>query len=369
MRYSLKKLSNIPALIVMVILMLYFMTLPLDTMMDILNTSDLKSFLFFYVLMVASFAIGIIVQVAIHEAGHMVMGLMTGYRFISYRVLNTMIIRDDEGRMKIRKLSLPGTAGQCLMAPPDYSDRFPFFLYNAGGVLFNLIASLLTVALMPVISIRFIKGVLAGFALSGFMMVCENGIPYRNPLTPNDGMNILEMILNPESRRIFWLQMKTNELIKQGMRIGEMPEEMFEGSDEVLNSGGLGASLLVFRENRLMDRHNYEQANQLIEEWMKNGYPVAGVHRCLMLLDKATIDCLGKRYADIDDKQLLKFIKTGRTIPTVIRTEYAIALYKKDKERAQALLKEMESLRNVYPFPNDLNGDLEIMKTLTEKLP
>ena len=83
----------------------------------------------------------IAVQLIIHEAGHLVFGLMSGYTFSSFRIFSLMFMRKD-GRIIRKKLSIAGTGGQCLMAPPDLQDgKMPVALFNLGGSFMNLIAS------------------------------------------------------------------------------------------------------------------------------------------------------------------------------------------------------------------------------------
>ena len=79
---------------------------------------------------------------AIHEAGHLVFGLATGYKFLSYRIGSFTFIK-EEGRIKVKRYVLPGTGGQCLMSPPPYSSSMPYVLYNAGGAIFNFLSFLL----------------------------------------------------------------------------------------------------------------------------------------------------------------------------------------------------------------------------------
>ncbi|MBO5413517.1 MAG: hypothetical protein J6A29_04410, partial [Clostridia bacterium] len=50
----------------------------------------------------------------IHEAGHLVFGLLSGYKFVSFRIGNIMLIK-IKNKLKFKKFSLLGTAGQCLM--------------------------------------------------------------------------------------------------------------------------------------------------------------------------------------------------------------------------------------------------------------
>ena len=73
-----------------------------------------------------------LIQLIIHEAGHLIFGLMTGYRFSSFRIANLMWVKLD-GRIQCRKLHIAGTCGQCLMIPPDLKDgKMPVAAVLAG---------------------------------------------------------------------------------------------------------------------------------------------------------------------------------------------------------------------------------------------
>lgn len=79
-------------------------------------------------------------QAILHEGGHLVCGLLSGYRFLSFRVGSFTLLRQN-GRLVLRRFYLPGTGGQCLLEPPD-GDEVPFRLYNLGGGLANLLSAL-----------------------------------------------------------------------------------------------------------------------------------------------------------------------------------------------------------------------------------
>ena len=70
-------------------------------------------------------------QAILHEGGHLVCGLLSGYRFLSFRVGSFTLLRQN-GRLVLRRFYLPGTGGQCLLEPPD-GDEVPFRLYNLWG--------------------------------------------------------------------------------------------------------------------------------------------------------------------------------------------------------------------------------------------
>ena len=83
------------------------------------------------------------VQLIIHELGHLIFGLLSGYKFSSFRIGNLMLLKTG-GKLKIKKLKIAGTAGQCLMSPPDMKDnKMPVIAYNLGGAILNLLSCLL----------------------------------------------------------------------------------------------------------------------------------------------------------------------------------------------------------------------------------
>ena len=91
--------------------------------------------------------VGGFLQIVIHEAGHLVAGLLSGYKFISFRIFNYTILKTAEG-LKVKKFGISGTGGQCLMTPPDGpAEDLKFVFYNLGGVLFNLLFSAVAIIL------------------------------------------------------------------------------------------------------------------------------------------------------------------------------------------------------------------------------
>ena len=111
-----------------------------------------------------------LLQIILHEAGHWCFGAMTGYRCYSFRIFNLCFVMLD-GKVQLRRMSLPGTGGQCLMSPPDLHDgKMPCLLYNLGGVLMNLLTAVLCLLLS-----RIAFGWLAAFLI----MMCVAGVCLR----------------------------------------------------------------------------------------------------------------------------------------------------------------------------------------------
>ena len=78
-------------------------------------------------------AIAFVLHIIVHEGGHLVGGLLTGYRFVSFRIFSLTLLRRD-GRYIVRRFNIPGTGGQCIMLPPEGdAAKVPFVIYNAAG--------------------------------------------------------------------------------------------------------------------------------------------------------------------------------------------------------------------------------------------
>ena len=90
-------------------------------------------------LLILSFAVIVYVLIITHEAGHLVCGLLSGYKFVSFRIGSLIFVKQEDKILR-KKFSIPGTGGQCLLDPPDKDEDggYPAVLYNLGGGLSNL---------------------------------------------------------------------------------------------------------------------------------------------------------------------------------------------------------------------------------------
>ena len=67
--------------------------------------------------LVVSLYLSMFIHVLIHEGGHLVMGLATGYGFLSYRAGSHIWVK-KENKIVHGRFQMPGTGGQCLLSPP-----------------------------------------------------------------------------------------------------------------------------------------------------------------------------------------------------------------------------------------------------------
>lgn len=323
--------------------------------------------LLFAMLMLSVYA-AMLLQIIIHEGGHLVFGLATGYKFSSFRILSWMLVR-EEGKLRLRHLSLAGTGGQCLMAPPDLKDgRVPFLLYNFGGSVMNLLSCFLFGGLSLLFpresffNFFFLVLVLVGAGF-GFM----NGIPLHLGQVDNDGANALSLLRSRETVRAFWIQMKVNEQVSRGVRISDMPEEWFTMPAEDAMDNALTAYIGVLACSRLMDQGRFEEADAMMESLLSRESRIPGLHRGLMICDRIFLEAIGQNrpeaLEDLLTGEQKKFMKAMKTFPSVLRTEYALALLAdKDPAKAEKILKEFDRYAARYPYPSEIAAERKYLQ-------
>ena len=314
----------------------------------------------------------LILQIIIHEAGHLVFGLLTGYRFISFRVYSFMWMKDND-RIRFKRMSIAGTGGQCLMAPPDLKDgKMPVQLYNYGGAIMNLIASAVSGGLSllcPAGSL--FRPFLLMMLVTGIAYALMNGLPLRMSLANNDGRNAWDLARSPEAVRAFWTTMKMNELSARGVCLRDMPEEWFAVPDEEGMKNGITSSLGAVACSRLMEQGRFEEADALMERLLSQNNGIPGVLRKMLVCDRIYVELIRENRPEaleaLRTKDQLKFMKSMKKYPSVLRTEYAYALLaEKDPEKAQTVMEAFEKAARTYPNPNDITIERELMETARE---
>ena len=318
--------------------------------------------------------VAVMIHIVLHEAGHLVFGLMSGYHFSSFRIGSHMLMKED-GKLVHRKIKIAGTGGQCLMSPPEMVDgKFPVVLYNLGGSIVNLVVTAMAIPAFGAID----KGSI--FALFFFLFIAmgaitglSNGIPLRTNTIDNDGYNAISLGKSREAMRAYWIQMKVNEQRTKGLRVKDMPDEWFEVPSDEAMKNSMVATIGVYAANRLMDLHRFDEAETLMNHLLDIESGIVALHRNLIICDLVYLELIGQNRSDrleiLYSKELKKFIKTMKTFPSVIRTEYAYSLLKEhDPESAAKSMAAFERIAATYPYPNDINSERELIRIVDDRV-
>lgn len=349
--------------------------------------AKLASFPIFHLLkIVGEGLVGLVVAsvigITLHEAGHLVFGLLTGYRFVSFRVFSLTLIQSD-GRLRWKRFALDGTGGQCLMRPParpvaDIDTRW----YNAGGVLMNLLLVVVCLALFCWSSApegrsrlpEWLELFLLMSVIVNGAYALLNGIPMRMAGVGNDGYNLLHLERSPVDKRLLYLMLEANARVQEGTRPGDLPAEWFDTTPDQAPidwADGLQANWQAMVVSHLEDRHEWEAAYALLADAMAHRQQLIGLFE-KELVSEAVFVCLATGRQDearaywTDD--IAAYVRQYAKMQTSKqRTRFAVSLLiDADPDAAQALLDDLRAHRDRYLLQGEAAMDLGLMEWLAQ---
>ncbi|MDR7857400.1 MAG: hypothetical protein RIN63_12490 [Tissierella sp.] len=321
------------------------------------------------------FFIGFLFHIIIHEAGHLIFGLITGYSFVSFRIGSFTVVKED-GKLKAKKFNIPGTAGQCLMMPPDLIDgKFPFVIYNFGGVIINFIVSTLSI-----LSVIFIKNIIFPFnailvltGMAGIIAVLTNGIPLKIGGIVNDAYNVISMLKDEEAKRGFYLQLKVNGLQSKGMRIKDMDFSLFELQPDSDISNPLNTSIRLMEFNWHLDNMDFDNARKCINSFIPHFSKLIPLYRFEINCERIFLELIGecdKSFIDrLYDKQLKKYIKSAKYMISKKRLLMAYEyFYNENSDHALKHYEDLKKLSNSYPIRGEADMELMLGSWIKERI-
>ena len=327
---------------------------------DSLSRGDAPNIIFLLLAGVIAF----VLQIIVHEAGHLVCGLISGYKFVSFRVFDFKIIKDENGKLNFRYEKIAGTGGQCLMRAPEYVEgKFKYKLYLLGGVIFNVLFSIVFWLILPSYY-TFL------FALIGFTLAFLNLIP----MGFNDGMTFYHASKDETTRFVLYLQLEYvyYQSIGKNLLI-EQPEIVEKiNSLEITNTNYLTDSLefikldgleYFFEFNTL-----YNEARKLYVE-RDDLLPVYKVELMALLVKLISLVNPEDELLEeiMKDKTLLARLKqkNPQTKNILATYEYGVNL---DDEKALGLIAEARKLKNKAPNLYVQNLEMKYCDYLEEKI-
>lgn len=330
-----------------------------------------NNFFVFMLFLLIMLYLSIFLQIIIHECGHMIFGMLTGYRFLSLRFGPWMLIKQNE-HIHLKSYSLVGTGGQCLLAPPPMKDgKIPFVLYNLGGSLMNFLFSVIAFLIyFFVLDISYLRIFFFIFGFIGIGFALMNGIPLQTSTINNDGNNVLFIRRNKDALKAFWIQMKMSEWMTQGYRLKDIPDEYFElPAKENLNNP-LCLAIAIFKENRAMDLHQFDEAMNIMTYIRNNTENIMGLYHHLLINDEIYIHIIQQQTDCIPQMMNKEHKKIRHSMVkniNFIRTQYAYdLLYLKNEKKAQRDLDLFNKVSHSYPYSSDLESERELIQLIQE---
>ena len=320
--------------------------------------------------MLIAAVIAFVLNIILHEGGHLVAGLLTGYRFVSFRFFNWTLIR-KEGRMQWRNYELAGSGGQCLMAPPDRPiDQIDTRWYNAGGVLANILVVLVSLVLLFALDLpSWINILLVMMIIIGAFMALSNGIPMKLGGVANDGLNLLQLEKDVTGKQCFCNILEVNARSQEGERYGEMPERIFAVPQPIDWANSMHVGTILGAATRMMAAQQWDSAYQLLTEALAHKDKYMVLYQ-LELENMMTQVCIAmgrdeearQHYSDKVAKHVARHAST-QSDKQLTTMAVALAL-EGDRPKAEALLQKLDADRDKYIHQGDVAMSLDLMRWL-----
>ena len=277
--------------------------------------------------------IGLYVNIILHEIGHLIGGLRSGYRFVAFNVFRSTV-KKENGKLKVKRCRFPGAMGGCILSPPDMNDgKYPFKLTTCFGFLVNfLIGAVCFILLFSIAGISgFAAVVLLFTGIWGIGLGVLNLVPI-NTILPNDGYIFFHMGKeeNASMRRGFWSGNRVQILDTEGVRPRDIPTELFDWVDkdnvkDVFTLGTAGIQYKYYLDGRELDR-----ARALMQSLCNNSSNIPKVQMdsgyCDLLFQEMVNECREGAIDRLYTKGVKDFMSIARSEMNVQRTLYAHAL-------------------------------------------
>ena len=289
----------------------------------------------YFIFFLGYYLITMVLHTVIHEAGHLVFGLLSGYRFLSFRVFSFTIVKNG-GKLAVRKLKVLGTMGQCLMSPPQWQEDqpYPYVLFNLGGGFLNIISSILMIPLLFVHSPlwAWIAGM---FIFTGVIFAISNLVPMTFGV-PNDGKNCLDCLKSRSAQHAFYLQLKINADMSDGAELTSFPVEIFQvRTPEGKKISALNAALYMLEYYWYLANGRKAEAQTVLASLeQKKGRMITAYINSIdleslyfLVLQKAPIEQIAAYYT------VLRPVFLHNTDLSVMRVKYAYYLMLNAEER------------------------------------
>ena len=310
------------------------------------------------VLLGTSYYLSLACALIVHEFGHLIFGLLTGYTFAAIGFGHHLFLRRD-GRVRRFVYKLPGASGFCAMEVPDMKDGgFPFRLYLLGGTFGNAFFALVCIFAFAFgigNGVLFFPHAFLLFAFVNAYIAIVSILPIKTKLLNTDGKQLFDLLKHKNMRKSFWACEKISAAQYRGVKFEDIPSEWFNETDDTQSV--YAASI---RTVRLLARAETESEPKevcaLIEKEISENHALSGIAKGLLTCMRIYYESIGERddgtFKKLITQTQIDFMKRMKNMPSAIQTEYAYTLLvEKDVRKASRIKARLEKISKKYPFP------------------
>ena len=313
------------------------------------------------VLLGTAYCLSIASAVIVHEFGHLIFGLLTGYTFAAIGFGHHLFLMRD-GRLRRFVYKLPGALGFCAMEVPDMKDgSFPFALYLSGGAFGNTFFALVCI-------FAFAFGIGSGvlffphaFLFPAFVnayLAIVSILPIKTKFLNTDGKQLFDLLKHKNIRKSFWACEKISAAQYRGVKFEDIPSEWFNETDDTQSV--YAASIRAVRFLARTETDEPKEVCALIEKELSENHALSGRSKALLICMRIYYESIGERddgtFKKLITQTQIDFMKRMKNMPSAIQTEYAYTLLvEKDVREASRIKARLEKISKKYPFPAEID--------------
>lgn len=223
---------------------------------------------------------GYYLHIILHETGHLLFGLISGYQFVSWRV-GVWEIAKEAGGFRLKRVSSYLAPGQCLMGPPLCEpDQIPYLWYNLGGGIMNLLTAMTAVLLLHFVPfLPVLRIFMAVFAVLGTALGLINLIPLKLSGIPNDGHNILDIARSQASRNAFYVVLDSVSQMAAGHSPRDFDFTLFHFHPEADPAESIVCQSMIMEYQACLDAGRTKQAAAVLAHLERSKWHLLPVFR------------------------------------------------------------------------------------------
>ena len=360
--------------LIVIICVAFFTDIPLAELYDKLSGIGILSIIISCIGSIAALFIAIFAQILLHESGHLIMGLLAKFKFVSFRVANLTLLKEN-GKYKIKKFFIAGTGGQCLLSPPSETpSQSAVSWYLAGGSLINIVTAIICFILWLKVDMPFFFNLLTMYMwVIGLLFAFLNGLPLRIGGITNDGYNIMLMRKDASCKQELMSQLYINAANQQGIRPRDMPDEWFAYQNITDYKNIFLVTSQLTYASRLIDKKEYEAAYTILNEMHNHANEIIKLlnHEidCELLFLELHYRKDNTRANNLYTDELKKYVEqAAKTMSSKQRILCSMAYYvDNNHDTAIDIYNKVLSNKQNYLMLGEVEYDLDLMKEVVEQ--
>ncbi|MDO5040748.1 MAG: hypothetical protein Q4D95_01515 [Peptoniphilus sp.] len=292
----------------------------------------------------------IILQVILHEMGHLIIALLSGYDFVMFRIGSIALVKTDEG-FKFGKFNIPGTGGQALLCPKGKAyDRYKYKLYMYGGVIANIVVAVLCFLILLSVEGLFLQIFLFFMTALGILFSLMNGIPLSEQIV-NDAMNAKLMDKHEEYRVFIKYTLKLSKSYVNSKGLKDLDEDELK---YLLETKAEFAELDLLKGDYYGEIGDFERAERAYKKALEKSFLSGEIQRLSVVNELIYLLVLKgdeefKKYYTFSFRNSLT--KVLSKMISGFHTRYAVAkLQDEDYKSAEKIKEQFNKYKKGYIF-------------------